>query len=59
MCRFNVAGSTSHFYTSTASDCAYLKGLEIYNSTSDPARLFPEYIAAVEQLARTVDAWRV
>lgn len=27
--------------------------------TSDPARLFPEYIAAVEQLARTVDAWRV
>jgi hypothetical protein len=27
--------------------------------TSDPARLFPEYLAAVEQLARTVDAWRV
>src|SRR5688572_29424690 len=27
--------------------------------TSDPARLFPEYLAAVEQLARTVDAWRI
>lgn len=27
--------------------------------TSDPARVFPEYLAAVEQLARTVDAWRV
>ncbi len=27
--------------------------------TSDPARLFPDYIAAVEQLARAVDAWRV
>ena len=27
--------------------------------TSDPARLFPEYVAAVEQLARAVDAWRV
>jgi len=27
--------------------------------TSDPARLFPDYVAAVEQLARTVDAWRV
>lgn len=26
---------------------------------SDPARLFPDYIAAVEQLARAVDAWRV
>ena len=25
---------------------------------SDPARLFPVYLAAVEQLARTVDAWR-
>jgi hypothetical protein len=25
---------------------------------SDPARLFPEYLAAVEQLARAVDAWR-
>lgn len=25
--------------------------------TSDPARLFPEYLAAVEHLARTVDAW--
>ena len=27
--------------------------------TSDPARLFPDYLAAVEQLARAVDAWRV
>jgi hypothetical protein len=27
--------------------------------TSDPARLFPEYLAAVEQLAQAVDAWRV
>jgi hypothetical protein len=26
--------------------------------TGDPARLFPEYLAAVEQLARTVDTWR-
>lgn len=26
--------------------------------SSDPARLFPEYLAAVEQLARFVDAWR-
>jgi hypothetical protein len=26
--------------------------------TSDPARLMPEYLAAVEQLARTVDGWR-
>jgi hypothetical protein len=26
---------------------------------SDPARLFPEYLHAVEQLARTVDSWRV
>ena len=25
----------------------------------DPARIFPSYIAAVEQLARAVDAWRV
>lgn len=25
---------------------------------SDPSRLFPEYLAAVEQLARAVDAWR-
>ncbi len=25
--------------------------------TSDPARLFPEYLAAVENLARAVDAW--
>jgi hypothetical protein len=25
---------------------------------SDPARVFPEYLAAVEQLARAVDAWR-
>ncbi|HVG72422.1 MAG TPA: hypothetical protein VM819_16030 [Vicinamibacterales bacterium] len=27
--------------------------------TADPARLFPDYIGAVEQLARAVDAWRV
>lgn len=26
--------------------------------TADPARLFPEYLAAVEQLARAIDAWR-
>jgi hypothetical protein len=26
---------------------------------SDPARLFPDYITAVEQLARTVDTWRI
>jgi len=26
--------------------------------TADPARLFPEYLSAVEQLARTVDSWR-
>ena len=26
---------------------------------TDPARLFPDYLAAVEQLARAVDAWRV
>jgi hypothetical protein len=26
---------------------------------SDPARLFPDYLQAVEQLARTVDRWRV
>ena len=26
--------------------------------TTDAARLFPEYLAAVEQLARTVDTWR-
>ena len=26
--------------------------------TADPARLFPEYLAAVEQLARVVDTWR-
>ena len=25
---------------------------------SDPARLFPDYLAAVEQLARAVDSWR-
>ena len=25
---------------------------------TDPARLFPEYLAAVEQLARAIDAWR-
>jgi hypothetical protein len=28
-------------------------------TTADPARLFPEYLAAVEQLARFVDGWRV
>jgi hypothetical protein len=27
-------------------------------TTVDPARLFPEYLAAVEQLARAVDTWR-
>jgi hypothetical protein len=27
-------------------------------TTNDPARLFPEYLAAVEQLARFVDTWR-
>jgi hypothetical protein len=26
--------------------------------TADPARLFPDYLAAVEQLARAVDSWR-
>jgi len=26
--------------------------------TVDPARLFPEYLAAVEQLARAIDTWR-
>ena len=26
--------------------------------TGDPARIFPEYLAAVEQLARAIDAWR-
>ena len=26
--------------------------------TTDPAKLLPEYLAAVEQLARAVDAWR-
>lgn len=26
--------------------------------TTDPARLFPQYLAAVEQLARAVDTWR-
>ena len=26
--------------------------------SADPARLFPEYLLAVEQLARVVDAWR-
>jgi hypothetical protein len=26
---------------------------------SDPARLFPAYVLAVEQLARTVDSWRI
>jgi hypothetical protein len=25
--------------------------------TTDPARLFPQYLAAVEQLARTIDSW--
>lgn len=28
-------------------------------ASADPARLFPEYLAAVEQLATFVDAWRV
>lgn len=28
-------------------------------ATADPAKLFPEYLAAVEQLARFVDAWSV
>lgn len=28
------------------------------SAPTDPARLFPEYLAAVEQLARAVDAWR-
>jgi hypothetical protein len=27
-------------------------------STTDPAKLFPEYLAAVEQLARFIDTWR-
>jgi len=27
-------------------------------STTDPAKLFPDYLAAVEQLARFVDTWR-
>jgi hypothetical protein len=27
-------------------------------TSTDPARLFPEYLAAVEQLARFVDGWR-
>jgi hypothetical protein len=27
-------------------------------AASDPSRLFPEYLAAVEQLARAVDGWR-
>ena len=27
--------------------------------STDPARVFPDYIAAMEQLARAVDAWRV
>jgi len=26
--------------------------------TSDPARLFPAYLAAVERLAAVVDQWR-
>jgi hypothetical protein len=26
--------------------------------TTDAARLFPQYLAAVEQLARAVDSWR-
>ena len=25
---------------------------------TDPARLFPAYVSAVEQLARAVDTWR-
>ena len=39
---------------------ADLVGLADGTSTtaSDPARLFPEYLAAVEQLSRVVDAWR-
>jgi hypothetical protein len=28
-------------------------------NATDPSRLFPEYLAAVEQLARAVDTWRV
>ena len=28
------------------------------DGVADPARLFPEYLAGVEQLAHTVDAWR-
>jgi len=28
-------------------------------TATDPARIFPEYLAAVEQLARFVDTWRV
>jgi hypothetical protein len=27
------------------------------NSGVDAARMFPDYLAAVEQLARAVDAW--
>jgi hypothetical protein len=27
--------------------------------TADPARLFPEYLSAVEQLAHAIDAWRL
>jgi hypothetical protein len=27
-------------------------------ATTDAARLFPDYLAAVEQLARFVDTWR-
>jgi hypothetical protein len=27
-------------------------------TTADPARLFPEYLAAVEQLSRAIDTWR-
>ena len=26
--------------------------------TADPARLFPAYLAAVEQLAQAIDSWR-
>jgi len=39
---------------------ADLLGLEHPSAmpTADPARLFPEYLGAVEQLARAVDTWR-
>ena len=31
---------------------------DAFSLTPDPARLFPEYLAAVEQLAKKVDSWR-